>query len=52
MQAMVEWDAKYTLRGDVQADDAYLGGELTGGKAGRGSENNVPFVAAISRQIV
>lgn len=25
-----------------------LSGELTGGKAGRGSENTVPFVAAIS----
>ena len=48
MQAMVERDAKYTLSGNVQADDAYLGGELAGGKAGRGSENKVPFVAAIS----
>ncbi len=45
---MVERDAKYTLCGNVQADDAYLGGELAGGKAGRGSENKVPFVAAIS----
>ena len=43
MQTMVERDAKYTLCGNVQADDAYLGG-----KAGRGSENKVPFVAAIS----
>ena len=48
MQAMVERDGKYTLCGNVQADDAYLGGELAGGKAGRGSENKVPFVAAIS----
>src|SRR5664279_5654922 len=48
MQAMVERDAQYTLSGDVQVDDAYLGGELVGGKAGRGSENKVPFVAAIS----
>jgi len=48
MQTMVERDAKYTLCGNVQADDAYLGGELAGGKAGRGSENKVPFVAAIS----
>ena len=39
MQAMVERDARYTLDGDVQVDDAYLGGELAGGKAGRGSEN-------------
>jgi hypothetical protein len=29
-------------------DDAYLGGELAGGKAGHGSENKVPFMAAIS----
>ena len=28
-------------------DDAYLGGELPGGKPGRGSENKVPFIAAI-----
>jgi hypothetical protein len=28
--------------------DTYLGGELTGGTAGRGSENKVPFVAAVS----
>ena len=29
-------------------DDAYLGGEHPGGKAGRGSENKIPIVAAIS----
>jgi hypothetical protein len=28
--------------------DAYLGGEHAGGKPGRGSENKVPFVAAVS----
>lgn len=48
MQAMAERDARYTLQGDVQVDDAYLGGERSGGKAGRGSENKVPFVAAVS----
>ncbi len=48
MRAMVERDAKYTLSGDVQVDEAYFGGELVGGKAGRGSENKVPFVTAIS----
>ena len=48
MQAMVERDSCYTLSGTVQMDDAYLGGELAGGKAGRGSENKVPFVAAVS----
>lgn len=48
MQAMAERDEQYTLKHRVQIDDAYLGGELTGGKAGRGSENKVPFVAAVS----
>jgi hypothetical protein len=48
MQAMAERDAQYTLGGVVQVDDAYLGGELPGGKPGRGSENKVPFVAAVS----
>ena len=28
-------------------DDAYLGGERPDGKAGRGSENKVPIVAAV-----
>ena len=28
-----------TLCGEVLVDDAYLGGERVGGKAGRGSEN-------------
>ena len=35
------------LEGRVEIDDAYLGGERTGGKVGRGSENKVPFVAAV-----
>lgn len=48
MQTMVEREALYRLEGAVQIDDAYLGGELAGGKAGRGSENKVPFVAAVS----
>lgn len=48
MQAMVEREAGYVLCGQVQIDDAYLGGELSGGTAGRGSENKVPFVAAVS----
>ena len=48
MQAMAERETLYTLVGQVQVDDACLGGERTGGKAGRGSENKVPFVAAIS----
>ena len=31
----------------MEIDDAYLGGERSGGKAGHGSENKVPFVAAV-----
>ena len=48
MQAMVEREDHYRLSGQIQMDDAYLGGERTGGKAGRGSENKIPFVAAVS----
>lgn len=47
-RAMATQDANHQLSGAVQLDDAYLGGERTGGKAGRGSENKVPFVAAVS----
>ena len=35
------------LTGRVEIDDAYLGGALQGGKPGRGSENKVPFIAAV-----
>ena len=35
------------LTGRVEIDDAYLGGERSGGKVGRGSENKVSFVAAV-----
>jgi ISXO2-like transposase domain/Transposase zinc-ribbon domain len=35
------------LTGRVEIDDAYLGGERSGGKTGRGSENKVPFIAAV-----
>jgi len=48
MQTTTERDAQYTLCGEGLVDDAYLGGERVGGKAGRGSENKVPLVAAVS----
>ncbi len=48
MQVRSERDSAFTLAGDVQVDDVYLGGELTGGKAGLGSQNKAPFVAAVS----
>jgi hypothetical protein len=47
MQAMQGRDNQYLLRGIVQIDDAYFGSKLNGGKAGCGSENKVPFVAAV-----
>ena len=31
----------------VEIDDSYLGGEVQGGKAGRGSPNKIPFVTAV-----
>ncbi len=48
MQVMAEREERYVLEGNIQVDDAYLGGERSGGKVGRGSENKVPFVAAVS----
>jgi hypothetical protein len=48
MEAMSGRETKYTLGGQIQVDDAYFGGELSEGKVGRGSENKVPFVAALS----
>lgn len=48
MQAMTEREESRRLTGFVQIDDAYLGGERTGGKRGRGSENKRPFVIAVA----
>ena len=48
MEALRQREAPRLLSGDVRVDDAYLGGERTGGKVGRGSENKIPFVAAVS----
>ena len=47
LQVMTEREAPRQLDGRVEIDDAYLGGELPGGKAGRGSENKVSFIAAV-----
>lgn len=50
MQAMTESEHSRQLSGFVQVDDAYLGGERNGGKAGRGSENKQPFVIAVATE--
>ena len=47
LQVMTEREQSRQLDGRVEIDDAYLGGERTGGKVGRGSENKVPFIAAV-----
>ena len=44
---MSEREEATILSGLVEVDDAYLGGQSPGGKAVRGSENKVPFVAAV-----
>jgi hypothetical protein len=48
MQAMAIREAgKPKLAGRVEIDDAYLGGERSGGKRGRGAAGKTPFVAAV-----
>src|SRR6185369_1179365 len=47
MQVMMERDATKRLTGRIEIDDAYLGGERSGGKRGRGSPGKTPFVAAV-----
>ena len=47
MQVMYEREQKTVLSRGVELDDAYLGGEHPGDKVGRGSENKVPFIAAV-----
>lgn len=47
MQVMMERDNGKKLSGFIELDDAYLGGERTGCKPGRGAEGKTPFVAAV-----
>ena len=47
MQVMMERDREHPLGGFIQLDDAYLGGERSGGKRGRGAPGKTPFVAAV-----
>lgn len=50
-QVMYEREEGRFLEERVELDDAYLGGERPGGKAGRGSENKVPFLAAVQTDL-
>jgi hypothetical protein len=48
MRAMAAREAtRPKLEGRVEIDDAYLGGERTGGKRGRGAAGKTPIVAAV-----
>jgi hypothetical protein len=47
MQVMLTREAAKLLQGRVELDDAYLGGERSGGKRGRGAAGKTPFVAAV-----
>lgn len=46
-QVMLERDREKKLKGRIEIDDAYMGGENPGGKRGRGSENKAPFIAVV-----
>jgi transposase-like protein len=48
MRVMADREAeKPKLEGRIEIDDAYLGGERSGGKRGRGAAGRTPFVAAV-----
>lgn len=44
---MINRDKDLKLSQRVEIDDAYLGGVMSGGKVGRGTENKTTFIAAI-----
>jgi hypothetical protein len=46
-RAMADRELAHLLEGEVQVNDAYLGGERSRGGTGCGSENKVAFVAAL-----
>lgn len=48
MRAMEQREARHRLGGEGPVDDASLGSERPDGKAGRGSEHKLPFLAAVS----
>ena len=47
MEVMFRREQDRKLTGRVEADDAYLGGERSGGKRGRGAAGKTPIVAAV-----
>lgn len=51
MQVMLERDEEKPLAGFIEVDDAYLGGERSGGKRGRGAAGKTPFIAAVETTV-
>jgi len=47
MQVMMERDQEYKLSGLIEIDDAYLGGERTGCKPGRGAADKSRFIRQV-----
>ena len=47
MQVMMERVRAHPLGGSAQLEDAYPGGERSGGKRGRGVPGKTPFVTAV-----
>lgn len=47
MQVMMERDGGKRLSGRIEIDDAYIGGERSGGKRGRGAAGKTPIVVAV-----
>jgi hypothetical protein len=50
METMRQRNRTYKLKGKVQLDDAYLGGEKPG-KRGRGAANKIPCQSSLSRRV-
>ncbi len=47
LELMLEREAETPLARRIDMDDAYLGGERSGGKRGRGSPGKTPLIAAV-----
>ena len=49
MEVMYERNENKKLKGNIELDDAYLGGERSGDKRGRGAPGKIPFLAAVEK---
>ncbi len=49
MQVMYERDEGRKLKGNIELDDSYLGGERSGARRGRGAPGKTPFLAAVEK---